>query len=130
MMNRKTIVVITLCVAGLLVGGALLFRGTGERPAVTVTLRIAVTPPEQSAFVAGQANSSRFKYLISKQAGVNPVFAQRFHAKPVPNSSLLEGRVGVSTKEEAERYVAGFIETLQLVCGTQAQVALADKTIH
>src|SRR5271169_5639684 len=129
-MNRKLIVIITLCVAGLLVGGALLFRGTGERPAVTVTLRIAVTPPEQSAFVAGQANSARFKYLIAKQAGVNPVFAQRFHATPVPNSTLLEGQVGVSTKDEAERYVAGFIETLQLVCGSQAHVALAEKTIR
>jgi hypothetical protein len=129
-MNRKIIVVITLLVAGLLVGGAIILRGRGERPAVTVTVRISVTPPAQSNFVAGQANSSRFKYLIGKQAGVKPIQAQKLSVKPVPNSPLLEGQVGVSTKDEAERYVAGFIETLQLVCGSQAQVALADKTIH
>ena len=129
-MNRKLTVVIALLLAGLLVGGVLFLRRTGERPAVTVTVRIAVTPAEQSGFVAGQANSSRFKYLIGKQAGVNPVFAQKFRATPVPNSALLEGQVGVSTKDEAERYVAGFIETLQLVCGSQARVALAEKTIR
>ena len=129
-MNRKLILVTALLLVGLLIGGVLFLRKTGERPAVSVTVHIAVTPPEQSGFVAGQANSSRFKYLIGKQAGVNPVFAQKFRAKPVPNSALLEGQLGVSTKDEAERYVAGFIETLQLVCGTQAHVALADKTIR
>jgi hypothetical protein len=129
-MNRKLTVVIALSLAGLLVGGVLFLRRTGERPPVIVTVRIAVTPPEQSGFVAGQANSSRFKYLIGKQAGVNPVFAQKFRATAVPNSALLEGQLGVSSKDEAERYVAGFIETLQLVCGSQAHVALAQKTIR
>ena len=129
-MHRKLIIITALLLAGLVVGGLLLLRRTSERPPVSVTVRIAVTPPEQSGFVAGQANSSRFKYLIGKQAGVNPVLAQKFSAKPVPNSALLEGQVGVSTKDEAERYVAGFIETLQLVCGTQAHVALAEKTIR
>jgi hypothetical protein len=129
-MNRKVLIATVLCLAALLVGGVLLLRRAGDRPPVTVIVRISVTPPEQSGFVAGQANSSRFKYLIGKQAGVNPVLAQKFRAKPVPNSALLEGQVGVSTKDEAERYVAGFIETLQLVCGTQAHVALAEKIMR
>ena len=129
-MNGKLIVGLTVLVAGLFVGGALMLRKARERPAVTVTLRIAVTPPEQAAFVAAQAGSARFKYLIGKQAGVKPVLAQKLAITPLPNSALLEGQVGVSTKDEAERYVAGFIETLQLVCGSQAQVALADKTIR
>ena len=129
-MNRKLLLVAALLLAGLLVGGIFFLHRAGERPPVTVTVRIAVTPPEQSGFVAGEANSSRFKYLIGKQAGVKPVLAQRLSVKPVPNSSLLEGRVGVSSRDEAERYVGGFIETLQLVCGSQAKVALAEKTIR
>ena len=129
-MHRKLIILAALLLVGLVGTGLLLLRRTGDHPPVTVSVRISVTPPEQSGFVAGQANSSRFKYMIGKQAGVNPVFAQKFHAKPVPNSTLLEGQVGVSSKDEAERYVAGFIETLQLVCGSQAHVALAEKTIR
>ena len=129
-MKRKLTVLAVLFLIGLLVGGVLFFRRTGERPPVTVTVRIAVTPPEQSGFVAGEANSSRFKYLVGKQAGVRPVLAQRLSVKPVPNSALLEGQVGLSTKDEADRYVAGFIETLQLVCGGQAKVALAEHAIR
>ena len=129
-MNRKLLLVTALLLAGLLVGGIFFLHRAGEPPPVTVTVRIAVTPSEQSGFVAGEANSSRFKYLIGRQAGVKPVLAQRLSVKPVPNSPLLEGRVGVSTRDEADRYVAGFIETLQLVCGSQAKVALAEKTIR
>jgi hypothetical protein len=129
-MNRKTRFFLVLLLAWLIVGGALLLRKSHEHPPVTVTVRIAVTPPEQSGFVAGEANSARFKYMIGKVAGVQPVLAQKLSVKPLGNSPFLEGKVGVSTKDEAERYVAGFIANLQLVCGGQATVALAEQSIH
>ena len=129
-MNRKTIFFLILLLAGLVVGGALFLRKSREHPPITVTLRISVTPPEQLGFVAGEANSARFKYLVGKQAGVQPVLAQKLSVKPVPSSALLEGKVGVLTKDEADRYLAGFIANLQLVCGGQAKVALAEQSIR
>jgi hypothetical protein len=129
-MNRKALVFLVLLLAGLVVGAALFLRKSRDHAPVTVTLRIAVTPPEQLGFVAGEANSARFKYLVGKQAGVQPVLAQKLAVKPVPSSTLLEGKVGVSTKDEADRYVAGFIANLQLVCGGQAKVALAEQSIR
>ena len=129
-MNRKALVFLVLLLAGLVVGGALFLRKSRDHPLLTVTLRIAVAPAEQLGFVAGEANSARFKYLVGKQAGVQPVLAQKLAVKPVPSSALLEGKVGVSTKDEADRYVAGFIANLQLVCGGQAKVALAEQSIR
>ena len=127
-MNRTILVFLVLLLAGVL--GALFFHESHEHPPITVTLRVAVTPQEESGFVAGQANSARFKYLVGKQAGVLPVLAQKLSVKSVPNSPLLEGQVGLLTKDQAERYVAGFIDTLQTVCGSRVKVALAQQSIR
>jgi hypothetical protein len=126
----KTKLVLILLVLAALVGGTLLVFRKPSRPPVMVTLRIAVTPVEQSAFVTGEANSAKFKYLIGKQCGVKPVLAQKLSVKAVPNSPLLEARIGVLTRDEAQRYVGGFVETLQQLCGSQVQVALAQQTVR
>ena len=129
-MDWKTKAVITLVVVGSLVGGAILLSKNRSRPAVTVTLRIAVTPSEQSDFVIAQANSARFKYLVGKKSGVKPVLAQKLSIKRVPNSSLVQAQVGVLTKDEARHYVEAFMETLQEQCAGQAQLALAEQSIR
>jgi len=129
-MNWKTKAVITLVVVGSLVGGAIVLSKNRSRPAVTVTLRLAVTPSEQSDFVIAQANSARFKYLAGKKSGVKPVLAQKLSIKRVPNSSLVQAQVGVLTKDEARHYVEAFMETLQEQCAGQAQLALAEQSIR
>ncbi|HWX19724.1 MAG TPA: hypothetical protein VN578_07440 [Candidatus Binatia bacterium] len=129
-MNWKTKVGIALAVAGSLVGGAIIVGKARNHPAVTVTLRIAVTPSEQADFAAAQANSARFKYLAGKLAGIKPVVAQKLSAKPVPNSSLVEAQIGVLTRDEGRRYAEGFVETLQMLCGKQAQITLAEQSIR
>ena len=78
----------------------------------------------------GLANSARFKYLLGKQAGIKPALAQKLIVKPVPNSALLEASVGVLSKEEGRRYSDAFVQTLQALCGNQAQLALADQSIR
>ncbi len=129
-MNWKIKAVITLVVVGSLVGGAIVLSKNRSRPAVTVTLRIAVTPSEQSDFVIAQANSARFKYLVGKKSGVKPVLAQKLSIKRVPNSSLIQAQVGVLTKDEARHYVEAFMETLQEQCAGQAQLALVEQSIR
>ena len=119
-----------LALAGALVGVAVVVLKHRSEPAVTVTLRIAVTPGEQVDFVTGRGNSAQFKYLVGKQSGVRPVLAQKLTLKPVPHSSLVEARVGVLTKDEGRRYVEVFVETLQDLCGKQAQLALAEQSIR
>jgi hypothetical protein len=121
---------IALVLVGALAGGAVVVGKHHSRPAVTVTLRIGVTPGEQSGFVIAQGNSARFKYLIGKQSGVKPVLAQKLSVKPVPHSSLVEARVGVLTKDEGRRYVEVFVPTLQDLCGQQAQLALAEQSVR
>src|SRR3989442_10591707 len=115
-MNWKIKAVITLVVVCSLAGGAIFVNRNRSRPAVTVTLRIAVTPSEQSDFVIALANSARVKYLAGKRSGVKPVLAQKLSAKRVPNSSLVEAQVSVLSKDEARRYVEAFVETLQGQC--------------
>jgi hypothetical protein len=126
----KTKLVITLVVVAALVGGAILIRKNRSRPPVTVTLRIAVSPVDRSAFVAREANSARFKYFMGKQSGVKPVLAQRLSVKPVPNSPLLEAQVGVLNRDEARRYAEVFVATLQSLCGQQVQLAVAEQSIR
>jgi hypothetical protein len=129
-MNRKTIAIFIIVLAGLLLAGVLVIGRNRSGPAVTVTLRIAVRPTEQSGFVIAQANSARFKYLVGKEAGVKPVLAQKLSARMAPNSSFVEARIGVATKEEARRYVDVFVQTLQGQCGDRAQLALAEESIR
>jgi hypothetical protein len=127
---KKFKLIVALLSVAVLVGIVLILSGRRSDPPVTVKVRIAVAPKEQSGFVAGHLSSARFKYLVGKQAGVTPALAQRLLVKPVPNSALLEAQVRLMTKDEAQKYVAGFIETLQMVCGTQAEVALKEQSIH
>ena len=122
--------VIALVVVGALVGGGWLILKHRSHPPVTVTLRIAVTPGDQLDYVTGRANSAQFKYLVGKQSGVKPVLAQKLSLKPVPQSSLLEVRIGVLSKDEARRYVEVFVPTLQDLCGQQAQLTLAEQSIR
>lgn len=129
-MNRKAKVGIALAVVACLAGGVLLLSKHRAGARVTVTLQISVAPSERSDFVVGQANSARFKYLMGKQAGVTPVLAQKLTVKPMRNSPHLEARICVQTKDEGQRYADVFVETLQYLCGGQAQVALADQSIR
>ncbi len=127
-MNTKVLLIV-LAVA-LVVGGIVLASRRPSRPPVTVTLRVTVNPAERSAYVMGEANSAKFKYLMGKKSGLKPVLAQKLAVKAVANSPLLEAHIGVSTKQEAQQYAAAFIETLQDLCGNQAQVALADQAVR
>jgi hypothetical protein len=129
-MNGKIKAGITLVVVVALVGATLVILKHRSRPAVTVTLRIAVTPGEQVDFVTGRGNSAQFKYLVGKQSGIRPVLAQKLSLKPVPHSSLVEARIGVLTKDEGRRYVEVFVETLQDLCGKQVQLVLAEQSIR
>jgi hypothetical protein len=114
------------------IGGVvfLMTRGSGSQAPVTVTIRISVAPPQQAAFVAGQASSARFKYLVGKQANVKATLAQNLSVKNIPNSPILEAKAGAVTREEAERYASGFVELLQALCGKQAQIRLIEKSIR
>jgi len=115
---------------GVLAGGTLFIFKQRAQPAVTVTLRIAVNPAEQVDFVTGRANSAQFKYLMGKQAGLKPALAQKLSLKPVPHSALLEAQIAVPTKDEGRRYAEVFVETLQDLCGGQAQLALAKQSVR
>jgi hypothetical protein len=128
--NWKIKTGITLAVLSALVGGAVVLLKQRSQPAVTVTLRIAVSPADQVSFVAGRANSAQFKYLLGKQTGVKPALAQKLSLQPVPHSSLLEARIAVPTKDEGRRYVEVFVPTLQDLCGGQAQLALAEQSVR
>jgi hypothetical protein len=129
-MNWKIKAGVAVVVAGAVVGGAVVTLGKRSQPAVSVTLRVAVTPAGQVDYVTGRANSAQFKYLLGKQSGVKPVLAQKLVLKPVPHSSLVEARVSGLTKEEGHRYVEAFVPTLQDLCGRQAQVTLAEQSVR
>jgi hypothetical protein len=127
MKPKLTVAILLLAV---IVAGALLVSRSKSRPPVTVTLRIAVNPVEQAAFVTRAANSARFKYLMGKQAGVTPVLAQRLWVQPLPHSPFLEARVGVMTPGEGNLYATAFVPTLQSLCRTQALLVLAERSVR
>lgn len=129
-MNWKLTAGIALLMVGILVGGALILKSARSRPAVTVTLRVAVSPADQAAFVEGQAKSARFKYLMGKYAGIKPVLAQNLSVNLAPTSALVEAQISVPTQNEGRRYAEGFVETLQVLCGRQARLALAEQTVR
>ena len=129
-MNRKLVAGIALVGAGALVCATLAVVKHHSGPPVTVTLRVAVSPAEQVAFVTGRANSAQFKYLVGKQSGVKPVLAQKLTLTPVPHTSFVEARISVLTREEGRRYIEAFVPTLQDLCGQQAQLALAAQSVH
>ena len=129
-MNAKSKAVITNVVAAVILGGALVLLKHRSTSAVTVTLRIAVTPADQATFVTARANSAQFKYLVGKQCGIKPRLAQKLALQPVANSVLVEARIDVPTKDEAKRYVEAFLPTLQDLCGQQVKLALASQSIR
>lgn len=128
-MSGKVAAGIALVVV-LLVGGYLLVKRAHSRPSVTATLRITVTPSEQLDFVAGQASSAPFKFMISREAGVPPALARNLEVKTVPDSSLLEVKVQVMTQDEGQRFAHGFVEALQNLCGKGVQLNLVDQSVH
>ena len=129
-MNRKVATGIVLVVVVGLIGGYLFIKKSRSHPPVTATLRVAVTPKEQLDFVAGKANTPFFKYLLGKKTGVKPSLVQKLEAKAVPNSSLLEAKVGVLTTDEGQRYAAAFLEVLQDVCGKEVQLSLEGQSVR
>jgi hypothetical protein len=129
-MNWKIITGILLLVAAAVVTVTMVRLKKHSQPPVAVTLRIAVTPAEQVDFVAGRGNSAQFKYLVGKQSGMKPGLAQKLTFKPVPNTSLIEARIGVLTKEEGQRCLEVFVPMLQDLCGRKAKLTLAEQSIR
>jgi len=127
-MSRKVAIAITLVLLTL-VGGYFFVKNARTRASVTTTLRITVTPSEQLDFVASQAKSAVFKYLLSKASGVPPALARNLEVKTVPNSSLLEAKVVVVTRDEGQRLAKAFVEALQGLCGKQVQLTLAEQSV-
>lgn len=108
----------------------LLLRPNNSSPPIKVDLQINATPAEQTDYVLVQLGSSRFKYLAGKAAGIEPRYAQKLTAKVTSAPGQLHAELRVNSRQEAERYVTNFLETLQMLCGTQAQVALSSQTIR
>jgi hypothetical protein len=129
-MNWKITIALVIVLAGCLIGAALLVKSRSAGPGLTVTLRIAVTPGNQSGYVLATAQSAKFKYLAGKTAGVKPTFAQRLSLKAVPNTSLIEARLHLPTTDQATRYAEAFLATLQGECGHQVQLAIAEQSIR
>ena len=129
-MNWKITTCILLLVAAALAGVTMVKLKQRSQPPVTMTLRISVTPAEQVDFVTGRGNSAQFKYLMGKQSGVKPVLAQKLTLKPLPNTSLIEARIGVQTKDEGQRCAEVFVPTLQDLCGRQARLALVEQSVR
>jgi len=128
-MSRRGVLLV-IAVVLILAGGMVFVLSTRKGVApVLVKLRIEVVPADQATYVAGMMNSSRFKYLAGKPAGVGAAQAQKLLVKPLPNGSQIEAEAHLLNKEEAQKYAAGFLETLQLVCGTQAQVSVTEQVI-
>ncbi len=129
-MNWKITTGITLVVAAVVAGVIMVKLKQSSAPAVTVTLRIAVSPGEQVDFVVGRGNSAQFKYLVGKQSGLKPALAQKLACKPVPNTSLIEAQIGVLTKAEGQRCAEVFVPTLQDLCGRKTKVTLAEQSVR
>lgn len=129
-MNWKVVVAIVLALVGGFLGASFLLKGRGTGAGPTLTLRVAVTPGNESGTVLATAQSAKFKYLAGKMAGVKPAVAQRLSVKPVPNTAIIEAQLNLPTKEQAGRYADLFLPTLQDECGTQVQLALVQRSIR
>ena len=129
-MKWKITVAVVVGLAGCLLGVVLWGRTQNSGATVSVTLRITVNPAEQTGYVIQQASSAQFKYLVGKMSGVKPVLAQRLSLKPVPGTRLIEAKVGVPNKDQAQRYIEVFVPTLQDQCGSRARLSLTEQTIR
>ena len=128
-MNGKVAAVIAVVVV-VLAGGYVFLSKTHSRPSVVTTLHVTVSPADQLSFVAERANSAMFKYMISKATGLPPALARQLEIKTVPASSLVEARLAVMTHDDAQRLTQTFVNTLQDLCGPQAQLKLAEKSVN
>jgi hypothetical protein len=126
-MSRKLATAIAVIGMGALLGGYFCIRNPHARAPIATTFKIRVSPPEQLEFAANKANSPFFKYLVGKKASVRPGLTQKLQVKPVPNSSLLEAKIGVMTRDEGQKYADGFVEVLQDLCGKELQLSLVEK---
>ncbi len=129
-MNGKITVALVLALTAVAAAGYLFFAKSRTHTPLSVTLRISVTPPEQSGFVAEQARSTKFKYIMGKESGLKPAFAQKLAVKDTPNSPIVEAQVGVETKEEAKKYADAFVPALQMLCGKDVQLALTEQKVE
>lgn len=100
-----------------------------SKPPVELTLQIAVEPALRVDFVAKEASSAKVKYLAGKGAGVKPNLAQRLEVKPLEDMGKIEARIGLQTRDQAERYSKQLLQTLQWQCGSNIQLRLEDQAI-
>lgn len=128
-MNGKIIAVIVV-VAVAVAAGVWFLMPAKPHAALTLSFRVVVSPKERFDAVVNKANSIKFKYEVSKQANVKPVFAQQLAIKRVPNSAMFDLEVGVMTKAEAEQYLKAFVETLQAMCGPEVQLGLVSHSVR
>jgi hypothetical protein len=128
-MKWKLVVILAVVLVAAVVG-VMLVGKRGSRPAVKVTLRVAVSPREQLDAVIAQANSARFKYMAGKDAGMKPSLAQQLSVKPVPNAAILEAQIGVAKKEDGQHYAEVFVGVLQELCGDQVKLSLDSRKIE
>lgn len=128
--NWKLAAGITMVAVACLIGIVLVVDKNRGRPPVMVRVRLMVAPPQQSAYVAGVANSARFKYVLGKQAGLKPALAQKLEARAQPGTGMVEARLGVLTKEEGGRCLEAFGRTLQVLCGNQARVTVLERSLE
>lgn len=127
-MSWKLKTVLLVLGIGILAGGAFIWARKHSRPPVQVVLRLTVSPPGQADYVLSKANSARFKYLLGQVANTKPYLAQKLALERVPNSAVLEVRVGVQNQEEARVYLAAFVDALQTFCGPDVRLAVEKDT--
>lgn len=123
---RIAAAVFLVCCVGVAV---VLFARRGSTAPVELTLRIAVQPASQVDFVAKEASSAKVKYLAGKGAGVKPNLAQRLEVKPLVETGKIEARIGLQTRDEADRYSKQLLQMLKWQCGDKIQLRLEDQAI-
>jgi len=128
-MSPKVIASVTLIIVSFLAGYLVVCKPRLGR-GLTTTLRISVTPREQLNFVAAQANSSLFKFVIGREAGLAPGLMRKLEVKPDSDSSVIDAKVAVRTRDEGQRFSKAFVAALQSLCGNQAQLSLASQAVQ
>jgi hypothetical protein len=129
-MNQKVVTVLILLVLVGIAAGFIISKHRHTHAPVTATIRISVSPAEKVDYVADKARSPYFKYLMMKKTGIKPALSQRLQIQQTPGSPSLEATIGLESSEEGRKYGAGFVETLQDVCGKEAQVTMIESTVR
>jgi hypothetical protein len=128
-MNRKVVIILILLVVAGVFGGFFFYKGKHAHPPVTATIRISISPAEKADYVADKARSPYFKYLMMKKTGIKPALSQHLQIQQTPGSPVLVGTIGVESREDGKKYTVGFVETLQEVCGKEAQVEMVESKV-